>query len=312
MRRLDRVLLTNDDGVDAPGLAVLEQVAAQLAREVWVVAPAHDQSGTSHSISLHAPLRAARLADRRFAVVGTPGDCTVLAVRHLMRDGPPDLVLSGVNRGANLGIETVFSGTVGAAMTAMLLGLPAIALSQAFGDRDAVRWDTARAHAGAIVERLWPLVAGTPACLNVNFPDAAPEQAGPLTLTRQGVGLVQGIEVDTRTDLRGGVPLAALPPRAARQPAGRGERAGRRRAHHRDATALRADRRGRLRGAGAGARPGWARMSLGAGQWVQWVMEAIPGGVGAGLRSSRLKKQEPRRDTLPPDSTDPESTRSTE
>src|SRR3712207_4781837 len=137
--RLDRVLLTNDDGVDAPGLAVLERAAAELAEEVWVVAPAHDQSGTSHSISLHSPLRLARLGDRRFSVVGTPGDCTVMAVRHLMREDPPDLVLSGVNRGANLGIETVFSGTVGAAMTAMLLGLPAIALSQAFRDRKSTR-----------------------------------------------------------------------------------------------------------------------------------------------------------------------------
>lgn len=204
MRRLDRVLLTNDDGIDAPGLAVLEQVAAELAREVWVVAPAQDQSGTSHSISLHAPLRAARLGDRRFAVVGTPGDCVVLAVRHLMRDDPPDLVLSGINRGANLGIETVFSGTVGAAMTATLLGLPAVALSQAFRDRDAVRWTTARAHAGPVIEQLWPVVAGTTACLNVNFPDMPPESTGPLTLTRQGVGVVQGIEVDSRTDLRGG------------------------------------------------------------------------------------------------------------
>jgi 5'-nucleotidase len=204
MERLERVLLTNDDGIDAPGLAVLEQVAAELAREVWIVAPAHDQSGTSHSISLHSPLRVARLGDRRFAVVGTPGDCAVLAARHLMREDPPDLVLSGINRGANLGIETVFSGTVGAAMTAMLLGLPAIALSQAFGDRSAVPWDTARAHAPAVIARLWPAISGAPACLNVNFPDVPAERAGPLTLTRQGVGLVQSIEVDSRTDLRGG------------------------------------------------------------------------------------------------------------
>ena len=200
----DRVLLTNDDGIDAPGLAVLEQVAAELAREVWIVAPAHDQSGTSHSISLHSPLRVARLGDRRFAVVGTPGDCTVLAARHLMREDPPDLVLSGINRGANLGIETVFSGTVGAAMTAMLLGLPAIALSQAFSDRGAVPWDTARAHAPTVIARLWPVISAAPACLNVNFPDVPAERAGPLTLTRQGVGLVQSIEVNSRTDLRGG------------------------------------------------------------------------------------------------------------
>src|SRR5918998_2712523 len=154
MHRLDRVLLTNDDGIDAPGLAVLEQVAAELAREVWIVAPVHDQSGTSHSISLHSPLRVARLDERRFSVVGTPGDCTVMAVRHLMREDPPTLVLSGVNRGANLGVETVFSGTVGAAMTGMLLGIPSIALSQAFSDRDAVRWETARALAPDVIRRL--------------------------------------------------------------------------------------------------------------------------------------------------------------
>ncbi len=204
MHRLDRVLLTNDDGIDAPGLAVLEQVATELAEEVWIVAPAHDQSGTSHSISLHSPLRVARLGERRFSVVGTPGDCTVMAVRHLMREDPPDLVLSGVNRGANMRIETVFSRTVGAAMTGMLLGLPTIALSQAFSDRNAVPWDTARTHASAVIERLWQVIAGTPACLNVNFPDVPAERTGPLTLTRQGVGLVQGIEVTSRADPRGG------------------------------------------------------------------------------------------------------------
>lgn len=204
MQRLERILLTNDDGIDAPGLTLLEQVAAKLAREVWVVAPAQDQSGTSHAISLHAPLRVARLGERRFAIMGTPGDCAVMALRHLMRDVPPDLVLSGVNRGANLGIDTAFSGTVGAAMTALLLGYPAIALSQACTNRHAVPWDTAQVHAGAVIERLWPLIAGTPACLNVNFPDTSPQQAGPLTLTRQGVGEVKGIEVESRDDLRGG------------------------------------------------------------------------------------------------------------
>jgi len=122
----------------------------------------------------------------------------------LVRGNPPDLVLSGINRGVDLGIETAFSGTVGAAMTAMLLGLPAIALSQAFSDREAVPWDTARAHAPAVIRRLWPVISGTPACPNVNFPDTPAGRAGSLTLTRQGVGLVQGIEVNSRTDLRGG------------------------------------------------------------------------------------------------------------
>ncbi|TWB07916.1 5'/3'-nucleotidase SurE [Gluconacetobacter diazotrophicus] len=124
-----RILLTNDDGIDVPGLQVLEQVAATLAPEVWVVAPEHDQSGTSHALSLHDPLRISEKGVRRYAVLGTPGDCVVMGVWHLMAGQGPDLILSGVNRGANLGIETVFSGTVGAAMTGMLLGIPSIALS---------------------------------------------------------------------------------------------------------------------------------------------------------------------------------------
>jgi 5'-nucleotidase len=197
------MLLTNDDGIDAPGLAVLEQVAATLAEEVWIVAPEHDQSGTSHSISLHAPLRFSRQGERRFGVSGTPGDCVVMAVRHLMAEQQPDLILSGVNRGANLGVETVFSGTVGAAMTGMLFGLPSIALSQTFTDAAAVRWDTALFLAPEVIRRLFR--AGLPrhACLNVNFPDVPHENAGPLTLTRQGAGLVKSINVVPRVDPRG-------------------------------------------------------------------------------------------------------------
>jgi 5'-nucleotidase len=201
--KLPRVLLTNDDGIEAPGLAVLEAVAAELADEVWVVAPEHDQSGTSHSISLHSPLRVSRQGERRFGVAGTPGDCVVMAVRHLMADHPPALVLSGINRGANLGVETMFSGTVGAAMTGLLLGLPSIALSQTFRDRENVRWDTARALAPGVVRKLLDVSHATPACLNVNFPDVDAAAAGPLTATRQGAGLVQGIDVLPNVDPRG-------------------------------------------------------------------------------------------------------------
>ena len=102
---LDRVLLSNDDGIEAPGLAVLEEIARELAHEVWVVAPEHDQSGTSHSVSLHSPLRVSQHSKYRFGVLGTPGDCVVMAVRHLMKDAPPTLVLSGINRGGNLGVR---------------------------------------------------------------------------------------------------------------------------------------------------------------------------------------------------------------
>ncbi len=200
---LDRILLTNDDGIEAPGLAVLEEIAAAVAREVWVVAPEHDQSGMSHAVSLHHPIRATARGPRRWAVTGTPGDCVVMGLSHVLRGTPPQLLLSGVNRGANLGIETVFSGTVGGAMTAMMLGIPSIALSQAWSDYANVPWQTAARLGPGVIRRLleigWP--AGT--CLSVNFPDRHPESAGPLTLARQGAGSVQGMDVEARTDPRG-------------------------------------------------------------------------------------------------------------
>jgi len=200
---LDRVLLTNDDGIDAPGMAVLEEIATELAKEVWVVAPEHDQSGQSHAISLHHALRITERGERRFGVTGTPGDCAAMGICHLMKDDPPQLVLSGVNRGLNLGLETVFSGTVGGAMTAMMLGVPAIALSQAFTDRRNVPWNTARTLGADTIRKLLAIGWGENACLNVNFPPIPPDQAGPPTLARQGVGMIAGMNVDTRVDPRG-------------------------------------------------------------------------------------------------------------
>jgi 5'-nucleotidase len=199
---LDRILLTNDDGIDAPGLGILEAIAQQLGREIWVVAPEHDQSGVSHAISLHHPLRVSERGPRRYAVTGTPGDCAVMAASRLMADGPPQLLLCGVNRGANLGVETVFSGTVGGAMTGVMLGIPSIALSQAWSDRDQIRWDAAATLGADVLRRLLAVGWGAGTCLSVNFPDLPPAEAGPLTLARQSFGLIQ-TEVLPRTDPRG-------------------------------------------------------------------------------------------------------------
>ena len=177
-RLFSRVLLTNDDGIDAPGLRTLTEVAQELAEEVWIVAPDHDQSGTSHSLSLHRPLRVSQKNEHRNSVSGTPGDCVVMAVRHLMMSGRPDLILSGIKRGANLGVETVFSGTVGAAVTGMLLGIPSMALSQAFSDRHAVRWDTARALAPKVIMRFAKGAWSQGSILNINFPDVPLARSG--------------------------------------------------------------------------------------------------------------------------------------
>lgn len=200
---VNRVLLTNDDGIDAPGLRVLEEAAQSLAREVWVVAPANDQSGVSHSISLHDPLRVVSKGPRRFSVSGTPADCVAIALEDLMKDASPDLVLSGVNRGSNMGTETVFSGTVGAAMAGLLLGVRSIALSQVFTNPNPVRWETAAALAPGLLRRLALMEWPQGCCLNVNFPDFPPSPDTPIVFTEQGPGLMEGLSVSRRADLRG-------------------------------------------------------------------------------------------------------------
>src|ERR687890_14169 len=139
-----RVLVTNDDGIHAPGLKVAEAIAASLSDDVWVVAPETDQSGVAHSLSLNDPLRLREISPRHFAVKGTPTDCVIMAVRHVMADARPDLVLSGVNRGQNVAEDVSYSGTVAGAIEGTILGVPSIALSQAYGPggRNAVKWHT--------------------------------------------------------------------------------------------------------------------------------------------------------------------------
>ena len=127
-----RILLTNDDGVRAPGLKVLEQIAASLSDDVWIVAPTEEQSGSGHSLTLTVPVRLRKLGEKRFCVTGTPTDAVMMAIAWIMKDEPPDLILSGVNRGANLGEDCTYSGTVSAAMEGALAGIKSIALSQSY------------------------------------------------------------------------------------------------------------------------------------------------------------------------------------
>ena len=170
-----RILVTNDDGVNAPGLKVLERIARSLCAEVWVVAPETEQSGAGHSLTLTQPLRLRKVGRRRFALSGSPTDCVLFAVCELMRDAPPDLVLSGVNQGANIGDDMTYSGTVAAAMEATILDIPAIALSQQTNDAKQAQWPTAAHHAPDIIRRL--MAEGWPAgiLMNVNFPDRPPD-----------------------------------------------------------------------------------------------------------------------------------------
>lgn len=201
-RPFRRLLLTNDDGIAAPGLAVLEQMANTLADEVWVVAPEHDRSGAGQSISLHTPLRAFQHGERRFALSGTPADCVLFAMAEWLADSPPDLVLSGVNAGANISDSVQYSGTAGAVLCAQHLGLPAIALSQAFRDRNRIDWTPVTELAPALITEIYQ--AGTTSCCwNVNFPDLPLDSISGARLTTQSVGSIPRARMRAGEDGRG-------------------------------------------------------------------------------------------------------------
>ncbi len=198
-----RILLTNDDGIHAPGLAVLERIARELSDDVWIVAPETDQSGLAHSLTLSDPLRVREVAEKHYAVRGTPTDCVIMAVREIM-DSPPDLVLSGVNAGANMADDVTYSGTVAGAIEGTLQGIRSIAISQAYqfdGERR-VPWDVAETHAPALLEKLIKadLPAGT--LLNVNFPNCEKDSVQGIEITGQGK-LDFGLLVEERHDGRG-------------------------------------------------------------------------------------------------------------
>lgn len=200
-----RILVTNDDGIHAEGLAVMEAIAAQLSDEVWVVAPETDQSGVAHSLSLSNPLRLRQIGERRFAVAGTPTDCVIMAARSIMIEARPDLVLSGVNRGQNVAEDVTYSGTIAAAMEGTLLGIPSIAVSQAYGPagRDQIHWDCARHHAAGIIRRL--LEEGIPKDIlfNLNFPNVPPAEVAGVAVTAQGRRDQELMRLEPRADGRG-------------------------------------------------------------------------------------------------------------
>ncbi len=201
-----RILITNDDGIRAEGLEVLERIARTLSDDIWVVAPELEQSGASRALTLSQPLRAMALGERRFAVAGTPTDCVMLAVQELIEGPAPDLVLSGVNRGQNLAEDVSLSGTVAGAIEGMALGIPSIALSQSmaiFHDEVKAFYETAEHFGPGLIRKL--LSVGWPAdvILNVNFPARAPDAVSAVEVTRQGFRDIRTRFAERRTDLRG-------------------------------------------------------------------------------------------------------------
>ena len=191
-----RILITNDDGINAPGLAVMERIATQIAGpggEVWTIAPAFEQSGVAHRINYTHPTMISEFGPRRFAVEGAPADCVLAGLYDVLEATPPDLILSGVNRGNNAAENAMYSGTIGAAMEAALQGLPAIALSQFWGagNRDlADPFEAAAAHGVATVRALLDRATWDSEdyrlFYNVNFPPCPAAEVTGLAVTRQG------------------------------------------------------------------------------------------------------------------------------
>ncbi len=199
-----KILLTNDDGINARGLISLERIARQFTDDVWTVAPETDQSGLAHSLTLSNPLRLRKLEDKKFALNGTPTDCVIMGVRELS-DGAPDLVLSGVNSGQNIADDITYSGTVAGAIEGTLLGIKSIALSQSYNFAEGVRhvkWETCESLGPEVVEKLYHQDFPDKTLVNVNFPNCSPAEIEGTEVTRQGA-FTHGLFMEKRHDGRG-------------------------------------------------------------------------------------------------------------
>ncbi|WP_395390817.1 5'/3'-nucleotidase SurE [Novosphingobium sp. BL-8A] len=183
-----RILLTNDDGINAPGLYVLEKIAAQLSDDIWICAPSEEQSGAGHSLTLTRPVRMREHAPKRFSVTGTPTDSVTMGIKKAL-PGPPDLILSGVNRGANLGDDVTYSGTVSAAMEGALAGIRSIALSQVYsgeGHGNNVSFSAAEEWGAKVLKPLLDAPFAPRTLINVNFPPVAAADVKGIRVVRQG------------------------------------------------------------------------------------------------------------------------------
>lgn len=200
-----RILISNDDGIHGAGLKLLEAITGEFSDDVWVVAPETDQSGVSHSFSLSTPLRLREISPRHFAVQGTPTDCVLMACKRLLGDKPPDLVLSGVNRGQNVAEDVAYSGTIAAALEATLLGVPAIALSQAYGGletRERQSFAPAQVHAPGVIRQILATGIAPGTLINVNFPPCQAEEVTGVVVTSQGRRSPDLVRIEQRRDGR--------------------------------------------------------------------------------------------------------------
>ncbi|MDB2523566.1 5'/3'-nucleotidase SurE [Alphaproteobacteria bacterium] len=207
-KSVGRILVTNDDGIDAPGLVSALKIAEALSDDVWVFAPAEEMSGASHSLSLSKPMRVIELGPKRFAVTGTPTDCVMVATRHVLRDNPPDLVLSGVNFGQNIAEDVSYSGTVAGAKEGTVFGIKSIAMSQAVmftGEPGtwSPRFEVAEKHAPSLIEKLLDVDWPEETLINLNFPHIDINDNPEIRVVKQGKRDRSILGLEERIDPRG-------------------------------------------------------------------------------------------------------------
>ena len=200
-----RILITNDDGAGAHGLSTLHRIAKALTDDVWIVAPEMNQSGASHALTLQVPLRYREVGERAYAVRGTPADCVIMGVRHVLKDNPPDLILSGVNHGANLAEDVTYSGTIAGAMEGTMLGIRSIAMSLTIGFDPGGKehWQTPLEHGPQLVSKLLEADWIPGMLMNVNFPDVAASDVNGIAITYQGRRDQGGLHLEQRNDTWG-------------------------------------------------------------------------------------------------------------
>lgn len=197
-----RILIVNDDGIDGPGIVLLERIARQFSDDVWVVAPDEERSGAGQAISISHPIRYTQRGERHFSVRGTPTDCALLGINVFLEGRKPDILLSGINSGPNLAEDVHYSGTCAAAKEGALLGIPSFALSQMRSYGVPASWETSEAHLPGILRDLLAIDWRPGSFVNINVPNLPPADIAGVAITRQGQRLPGGFLPVRRVDER--------------------------------------------------------------------------------------------------------------
>lgn len=183
-----RILITNDDGISAEGIKILRAIANEFSNDVWVVAPEHEKSGASHALSFQNELTLKKYEEKTFSVNGTPSDCVAIGISNVLKDKRPDLILSGINSGCNVGEDVTYSGTIAAAMEGLIRRVPSIAISQNYesGKKNEILWDASQAYLGKILENITEIGWDENVFMSINFPHCAAKDVKDIQITTQG------------------------------------------------------------------------------------------------------------------------------